>query len=577
MPKRLKCWLQPQLNICKEKGHEPFLYKGVIKMNFNFNRTQFQVPSFRLNKIKLLIGYVVLLAVFYYVMLPPLNWHSPAFWSFFTPAIIILLVILTMVSNNTIMAPKKPVVGLAILMVIAPTVLGFIGIRAFHAGEYASRIGIEQTEFSAINEVDFTKTPIIDRDTTEALGDRVMGQMSDLVSQFEVSSEYTQISYKDSVYRVTPLEYADFFKWWVNKKDGIPAYITVDSTNGKANLVRLNKVGMDNMHYVPSALFNKNLMRHLRFQYPTVIFGSPSFEVDEEGHPWYVCTTYSYKFVGNKKYVTGAIFMDPITGKSTKYTLDEVPTWADRIYPESLVIEEIDDYGALQNGFVNSIFGQRGVIESSSGYNYIEKDGDIWLYTGVTSVNSDSSNLGFILVNLRTHEALRIDAPGADETSAMKSAQDEVQNYGYEATFPVLVNVNGQPTYLMSLRSGSSGSSKSVLKMYAMVDATDYQKVSTVNVEQGLSVLKKQMIALQGSSSSQDAVYASKKITVDSVSKVFVEGNTIYYFTDTDGNKYRMDFSTKYEEQLAFLKEGDTLNISYLEGEGIQIVQGFEE
>lgn len=520
-----------------------------------------------------LVVYLVVVAVAYYIMLPPFNWHSPAFWSFFTPAICALIVILALPGKNKVVKMNRYVVmGIAALFII-PTVLWFVGTRVFHAKEYASRISIETVSFDTINEVDFSKTAIIDRDTTEALGDRVMGQMSELVSQFEVSDEYTQISYKNSVYRVTPLEYADFFKWLANSKDGVPAYITVDSTDGTAKLVRLKDLGYGNMKYVPSSLFNTNLMRHLRFQYPTEIFGNPSFEIDEEGHPWYVCSTYSYKLVGDKKYVTGAIFMDPITGESTKYDVESVPTWSDRIFPESLVIEEIDDYGALQNGFFNSFIGQKGVIASSSGYNYIEKDGDIWLYTGITSVNADQSNLGFILVNLRTHEALRIDAPGADETSAMKSAEDEVQNYGYEATFPVLVNVNGRPTYLMSLRSDAS-ESKSVLKMYAMVDATDYQKVTTVSVDQGLNVLKKQMIAIQGGSDDlSSAVTESKDITVNDLRLITSEGNTIYYFKDEEDTKYRMNFSVKYEDALAFLSDGDAVTVEYIESDDIQLVQ----
>ena len=520
-----------------------------------------------------LVVYLVVVAVAYYIMLPPFNWHSPAFWSFFTPAVCALIVILALPGKNKIVKLNRYVVmGIAALFII-PTVLWFVGTRVFHAKEYASRISIETVSFDTINEVDFSKTAIIDRDTTEALGDRVMGQMSELVSQFEVSDEYTQISYKNSVYRVTPLEYADFFKWLANSKDGVPAYITVDSTDGTAKLVRLKDLGYGNMKYVPSSLFNTNLMRHLRFQYPTEIFGNPSFEIDEEGHPWYVCSTYSYKLVGDKKYVTGAIFMDPITGESTKYDVESVPTWSDRIFPESLVIEEIDDYGALQNGFFNSFIGQKGVIASSSGYNYIEKDGDIWLYTGITSVNADQSNLGFILVNLRTHEALRIDAPGADETSAMKSAEDEVQNYGYEATFPVLVNVNGRPTYLMSLRSDAS-ESKSVLKMYAMVDATDYQKVTTVSVDQGLNVLKKQMIAIQGGSDDiSSAVTESKDITVNDLRLITSEGNTIYYFKDEEDTKYRMNFSVKYEDALAFLSDGDAVTVEYIESDDIQLVQ----
>ncbi len=527
-----------------------------------------------------IILYILFGGIVYYVTLPPLNWHAPEFWTYLTLMVaiaVVPIIIYTSIPTKDYYKPQlKPIRKYAIIAIVVcvafPIVASTISAKVFNAKEYAERIDIKETKFDTIKEVDFTKTPIIDRDTTEALGDRVMGQMSDLVSQFNVSNEYTQISYKDSVYRVTPLEYADWIKWWTNKDKGIPAYISVDSTDGKASLVRLKDIGLDNMRYVPSAKFNKNLSRHLRFQYPTEIFGSPSFELDEDGHPWYVCTTYTYKGVGTKKSVTGAIFVDPITGKSTKYATKDIPKWSDRIYPETLIVEQIEDYGSLQKGFINSIIGQKGVIAPSSGYNYIEKDGDIWLYTGITSVNKDSSNLGFILVNMRTHEAQRISAPGADETSAMKSARDEVKNYGYEATFPVLVNVNGNPTYLMSLRAPSSEDSKSVIKQYAMVDATDYQKVVTVSVDEGLNALKKKMLDLQGNGKVSDDTLLTQTITVSNLQRIQVEGTTKYYFTDEKGNRYKMDFSTKYEDKLAFLKDGDQLTIQYVDSEGIMTI-----
>lgn len=527
--------------------------------------------------ILLIIAYVLFAAIVYYVTLPPLNWHAPEFWTYLTLMVGILVVPVIIYSSiptkNYYKPALKPIRKYAIIAIsfciVFPIVMSIVSAKLFNAKEYAQRIDIEKVTFDTIKEVDFTKTPIIDRNTTEALGDRVMGQMSELVSQFNVSEEYTQISYKDSVYRVTPLEYADLIKWWANKDEGIPAYITVDSTTGKASLVKLKDAGFGNLHYVPSAKFSKNLNRHLRFKYPTEIFASPSFELDEDGHPWYVCTTYTYKGVGNKKTVTGAIFVDPISGDSTRYNLKDIPQWADRIYPESLIIEQIDDYGSLQKGFINSIFNQKGVIVSSSGYNYIEKDGDIWLYTGITSVNKDSSNLGFILVNMRTHESLRINAPGADETSAMKSAQDEVKNYGYEATFPVLVNVNNNPTYFMSLRAPSSDTSKSVIKMYAMVDATDYQKVVTVSVDEGVQALKKKMLDLQGNGKVSKDELITSTITIRNLQRIAIEGTTKYYFEDENGKQYKMDFSTKYEDQLAFLKEGDQLTIQYVESEGI--------
>ena len=533
----------------------------------------------------------------FYVMLPPLNWHAPAFWKFLALSVGPLLVLLIMFSftkrqidsfqNWRSTFHNKNVVNLSreqnrwgtickasilalIFVVVFPSAATLVTSRIFHAKAFSQRIEPKDVDFSEVPQVDFKKTPIIDRDSSIRLGDKVMGNMTEWVSQFDVSNEYTQISYKDSVYRVTPLTYNGFIKYFKNKSGGVPAYITVDSTSGKTQLVKLKDLGLDGMKYVPSAYFNNNLSRHLRFQYPTEIFGEPSFEIDEEGKPWYICTTYTYSGVGNKKRVSGAVFLDPITGDSTKYDTKHIPSWADRIYPESLVVEELDDNGSLKKGFWNSQFGQSGVIVTSEGYNYLEKNGDIWLYSGLTSANADESNLGFVLVNLRTHEAMKIATAGANEKSAMKSAQSEVKNYGYQSTFPLLINIKGNPVYLMSLKDNG------LIKMYATVSAVDYQKVATVYTDEGLDALFKKTLNLLGSGSEDTISKDSLKtadITVAGVEKVNVDGNTMYYIQSEKGDIYKIGFTTKYENQLVFLKNGAKLKISYIDAEGIKTIK----
>ncbi|EFP59819.1 hypothetical protein DWW36_03610 [Erysipelotrichaceae bacterium AF15-26LB] len=533
----------------------------------------------------------------FYVMLPPLNWHAPAFWKFLALSVGPLLVLLIVFSftkrqidsfqNWRSTFHNKNVVNLSreqkrwgtickasilalIFVVVFPSAATLVTSRIFHAKAFSQRIEPKDVDFSEVPQVDFKKTPIIDRDSSIRLGDKVMGNMTEWVSQFDVSNEYTQISYKDSVYRVTPLTYNGFIKYFKNKSGGVPAYITVDSTSGKTQLVKLKDLGLDGMKYVPSAYFNNNLSRHLRFQYPTEIFGEPSFEIDEEGKPWYICTTYTYSGVGNKKRVSGAVFLDPITGDSTKYDTKHIPSWADRIYPESLVVEELDDNGSLKKGFWNSQFGQSGVIVTSEGYNYLEKNGDIWLYSGLTSANADESNLGFVLVNLRTHEAMKIATAGANEKSAMKSAQSEVKNYGYQSTFPLLINIKGNPVYLMSLKDNG------LIKMYATVSAVDYQQVATVYTDEGLDALFKKTLNLLGSGSEDTISKDSLKtadITVAGVEKVNVDGNTMYYIQSEKGDIYKIGFTTKYENQLVFLKNGAKLKISYIDAEGIKTIK----
>lgn len=549
------------------------------------------------------VFYILAVAIAYYIILPPMNWHAPEFWEFAVFTLGPTLVILILYSfakrniqlngdnfvNNLFHRNRMQQVHLTkedqlwakvnklcivvlVVIFLFPFVSFALSSRLLHAKEYAQRIDVKDVGFNEIPEVDFTKTPIIDRDSSVRLGDKVMGNMTEWVSQFDVSNEYTQISYKDSVYRVTPLTYNGFIKYFKNRKEGIPAYITVDSTNGKTKLVKLKDLGLDGMKYVPSAYFNKKLTRHLRFSYPFEIFGSPSFEIDEKGHPWYICTTYTYKGVGNKKKVTGAIFLDPITGKSKKYDAGKIPKWADRVYPESMIVQELDDNGSLKNGFFNSVIGQDGVIVTSEGYNYLEKDGDIWLYTGITSANADESNIGFVLVNMRTHEAMRIKTAGANETSAMKSAESEVKNYGYQSTFPLLINIKGNPVYLMSLKDNG------LIKMYATVSATDYQKVATVYSDEGLDALVKKTLNVLGTSDEiSEESLKSATIKVSDVQRLNVEGNTLYYILADDGNAYKIAFSTKYENQLAFLKAGDTLKIRYIDADGVKTIKSIEE
>lgn len=425
----------------------------------------------------------------------------------------------------------------------------------FRSSAYANRIQVTNVEFSSIPAYSFNKTAIIDRDSAQQLGDKVMGEMSDLVSQFDVSEEYAQISYQEGTYRVTPLAYNGIIKYFRNRNDGIPGYILVNTTTGSARLVRLE----DRMRYVPSAWFNENLYRHLRFSYPTVIFGSPTFEIDDDGKPWYVCTTYTYSGFRSLKRVTGLILVDPVDGSSTRYGLDEIPAWVDRVFPEELVETELNDYGRYQNGFFNSIFSQEGVIQTSEGYNYISKDGDIWLYTGMTSVVSDDSNIGFMLVDLRTHEAQFIATSGADEYSVMASAEGEVLNYGYTATFPVLVNIQNRPVYILSLKDSAG-----LVKMYAMVDARDYQQVYTIKADKNSETALNALIAsFLGTDSAASGSTESATITVTDWKSAVIDGNTIVYLESENSDVYRVQLTQENASMFLFLSPGDKIDVDW--------------
>ena len=357
--------------------------------------------------------------------------------------------------------------------------------------------------------------------------------------------------------RVTPLEYNSVIKWFTNKNDGIPGYITVDSVDGEAKLVRLDK----GMKYVPSALFSENLYRKLRFKYLTTNFGEISFEIDNEGNPYWIVPTISYTGVGLKAKVTGVIIMDPITGESKKYEMGNVPTWVDVAYSADLIIEQLNNWGTYKNGFWNSIFGQKGVVSTTEGYNYLAMNDDIYLYTGITSVVSDESNLGFVLSNMRTGETKYYKVPGAEEYSAMHSAEGQVQDMGYSSTFPLLINLNNKPTYLVSLKDSSG-----LVKMYGFVDVADYQKVVVTDASKGIEVAANNYLNSTKSEIKEDELIV-KEIEVKSINVANISGYSYYYIVDSNDIKYKA--SITLSDNLPFVKIGDKLKIAYLKEKNI--------
>ena len=515
-----------------------------------------------MKKISILI---VLLAgfIYYYLLLPPINITSYAFYSFLS-----FLVIVFMASNNIEsiinffkdgVVPrgivKKNIFAFSslILMFIFIFIINMILSPLFISRTYSKRIEVnkESSFIDDVKEITPNRLPVVDKDSSIRLGDRVMGQISDLVSQFSVSNLYTQINFQDQIIRVTPLEYSDIFKLLANYKNGIEGFITVNSVTGAANLVRLE----DGLKYMDSAIFKYDLNRKLRFAYPTKIFDQKAFELDEEGNPYWIVPTVKYTGVNNLKEIEGVVILNPIDGKSTYYDVKDVPAWVDHVYSPSLIIEQVNDWGTYNRGFLNSVFGQKEVVVTTEGYNYTILNDDVYLYTGITSVIADESNIGFVMTNLRTKETNFYQVPGAEEFSAMDSAKGQVQQMNYNPTFPLLVNINNKPTYFISLKDNAG-----LVKMYAMVDVVDYQKVVVTEASKGIETAIKNYIGNDKISDSSDLNY--KDIVISEIKNAYIDNNTYYYLKDTLNNTYKVSIKVN-EEILPFLKQGDKINVGY--------------
>ena len=509
---------------------------------------------------------LVFAAAYFYIALPPINLKAPEFYAF---ALLVcgvygLCAVLTSgfqgsgVRGYFKFLKKQCLIPLLLAVALIATALigSALGWQVFRADSYRDLLTVETGDFAAeVEEISFDQIPMLDKDSAAKLGNRKLGELADMVSQFEVADNYTQINYKGRPVRVTTLQYGDIIKWLNNRKAGLPAYLIIDMVTQNVEVVRLQ----DGIRYTPAEHFSRNLYRYLRFHYPTYLFDEPAFEIDEEGRPWWVCPRIDRTiglFGGTD--ITGAVLVNAVTGETAYYSVADIPTWVDHVYTADLIIQQYDYHGTYINGFWNSLFGQREVTVTTDGYNYIAIGDDVYMYTGITSVVSDESNVGFILSNQRTKETRFYAVAGAEEYSAMESAQGQVQQMKYTATFPLLLNVAEQPTYFMALKDAAG-----LVKMYAMVNVSQYQIVATGATVAECETNYRQMLLNSGLIKPEDSTLpetGSGEVsgTIADLRSAVMDGNTVYYLC-IDGAWYTGKAVDTPE--LILLNTGDVVTV----------------
>ena len=524
-----------------------------------------------------LINLVVTLlfaAVYFYVSLPALNPKSGDFYVFLFLICAVYCICAVITSGfqgdgvkgyfGFVKKQCKIPAIVAVLLIVTAVVGSIAGWEVIRATAYRDLLTVTDGDFTAeVEEISFDQIPMVDRDSAERLGNRKLGELADMVSQFEVASDYTQINYQGRPVRVTPLRYGDFIKWFNNRSEGLPAYLIIDMASQDVDVVRLE----EGIRYTTAEHFGRNLYRHVRFNYPTYMFDTPAFEIDEQGHPYWVCPRID-KTIGlfGGADITGAVLVDAITGESRYYDVADVPSWVDHVYTAELIIQQYDYHGAYINGFLNSIFGQRGMTQTTDGYNYIAIGDDVYMYTGITSVVSDESNIGFILSNQRTKETRFYQIAGAEEYSAMASAQGQVQHLNYVSTFPLLLNISEQPTYFMALKDAAG-----LVKMYAMVNVSQYQIVATGATVGECEGNYRQMLAnnnLIDQSDTDITVSDQTEIAgfISEIRSAVIDGNTWYYLR-LEGAAYYV-ISAADDPAAVILNVGDYVTVKFAAGEG---------
>lgn len=533
-------------------------------------------------KSKALIGLVLIImaGIYYYVTLPAFNLHSGETW--YLLAIFLVLLVLCYVARSgraygvrSIVELREDkifkiflgiIVGLGLVYVVGSVLSSEI----VNASAYEKLMTVEEGTFTDdVEELSFDKIPLLDRDTATLLGDRKMGSMVEMVSQFEVDDIYSQINYKDNPVRVSPLKYASIIKWFTNMKDGIPAYIRINMASQNTELVKLK----EGMKYTTSDHFNRNIYRHLRFAHPTYIYGDLSFEIDEKGVPYWVAPVKKFKIgLFGGETVGKLVLCNAISGETITYDVEDVPQWVDRVYSADLLVKLFNYYGTLKHGFFNSILSQKDCLSTTDGYNYLAIDDDVWMYTGVTSVNGDQSNVGFVLANQRTMETKYYEVEGATESSAMSSAEGQVQNLKYSATFPLLLNISGEPTYFVALKDDAG-----LVKKYAMVNVQKYQIVAIGDSVSSCQDSYQELLLSNGLKEEEKDSRKEEKISgkVEKIAQAVIDGTSHYYLI-LEGSDEIYDVSVADFLEVVKLDLGDSVSLKYKDNDDSKLVTDFE-
>ncbi len=534
-----------------------------------------------------IIAVLIIGGAYYYVALPAINIHAVGFWYFVIVIMAIITGIYCMINakfteryktgknkeiksfkltfkNNKAGVIGKTFITITVALVVIYVVGSLLSSEIINASKYQQLLTVETRDFAEdIKEVSYDKIPILDKDSASTIGNRVMGTIVDMVSQFEVSDMYSQINYNNRPVRVSPLQYGNLIKWFTNHSSGIPAYISIDMTTQEAECVRLSQP----IKYSMSDHFGRNIYRHLRFAYPTYIFDQVNFEIDDDGTPYWICPVKKYN-IGLFGGVTigRVVLCNAVTGELSDYAVEDVPQWVDKVYSAEMLINLYDYSGQLKHGYFNSILSQKDCLKTTEGYNYIALDDDVWVYTGITSVGQDKSNVGFVLMNQRTMESRYYVISGAEEYSAMSSAEGKVQHLNYKATFPLLLNVEGEPTYFMALKDSAG-----LVKSYAMLNIEKYQNVAIGDTVAQCEESYKKLLEENGVTQEEAKETKSIQGKITKIAQTVIDGNSHYYIMLENSNDI-FDISLSENIDIIRYNISDVISLEYYSNDKVNTV-----
>ncbi|MDP4202228.1 MAG: hypothetical protein Q8861_06010 [Bacteroidota bacterium] len=508
-----------------------------------------------------------------------LYFYFPVFNFGFTglPFLLIILTVLWIAFNIKIGFPGKaptlqkfsfrqslgkiPFIILAILLIYISIVPAITSWALFRSDDYQKLIGkveIGENLSKHMTPISVEKIRVVDQSLAELLGDKVLGSQPALGSQV-ILGTFTIQKVKNDLYWVAPLLHSGFFKWQQNES-GTNGYVMVNATNERDVRLVQKINGRDiRIKYQPEAYFMDNLERYLYFHgYWNTGLTDYTFEIDDEGVPYWVVTKYTKTIGFGGEDATGVVVLNAETGTIKEYTIANTPAWIDRIQPAEFIESQLNDWGEYVKGYFNFSNNEKLKITQGVTLVYGEDNNSYW-YTGLTSVGSDESTVGFALVNTRTKQATWYKQSGATEAAAQSSAAGKVQEKGYLASVPIPYNINNIPTYVMTLKDKAG-----LVKMYAMVAIEDYTIVGVGNTLRETLMSYKNAYNMAGNRINTKSKTSKTTLTsvITRINGDIKNGNTYYYFTLRKSPKIFIG-SSQISNDLPISAIGDSVTITY--------------
>ena len=532
----------------------------------------------------------IIFAVFLnWLCLPAWNIRSGGFWWYWIIvgifALISFVIAECFIADDDFFIPTIIIAIVVAVMIVVGIIGAIASSKMVNAVKYSNLIEIEEGNFEdeiqSISTVEEAKAfPLLDVQTAQKLGSRSLSEI-DKVSQFEVNDEYNLISYGDKQYRVSPLEYTSIFKAMNN--ESIPGYVLVDSETQESHLVELD----NEIKYAPSDIFSQDLTRLLRNKYPSYIFDKYQFDIDDNGEAYYIAPVLkpTIGFFGGK-IVQSFVIVNANSGECEEYSPEDLPEWVDHAYSLDYLMGLAESYYRYKGGFWNTVFSKTNVKEISYafkgsnvneddeddenefvGYNSILTKDGVQFFTCVVSVSNDESALGFILANSKTGKITYYDCAGAEESTAQLQAESLYQNYGYKSSYPLMVSVDGVPTYVISLKDKSK-----INKAYVMINVENYTlSASGETLEDALLQYREKIFGEEGlnpedlTGETSEEVETEIRTTTGTITELYqaTQNGTTQFFFVLEGDENLYISSISNNSRQVQMSVGSNVSIEY--------------